>query len=214
MKLLSPTTTSPWRLAHCAGAIFAGALSADSTRACTLTPMFLAATRIRPTCSRRTLQRTVGQILHGHAQRAGPLPDEAALAAHDAALAVDDPLAGDFSQDRRDLLPHLRRPLPAPVRNLRQVSRRHAHPGRELLHGEPPPPCRRPQLALSRPRRLGSGCHRCCRHHDLLLCCVASGLRPPAGKEEGPSPTNGSGPCEWGCVVRAGGPAVSGDGPR
>ena len=157
-----------------------------------------------------------GQVLHGHAQGACALPDEAALAGDDAALAVDGPLSGDLSQDRRDLLPHLRRPRPAPVRNPRQVSRAHAHQGRQLLHGEPPPPCRSPQLALRRrPRRLRSGCHRCRRHHDLLLLCgVAFGLRPLAGKEEGPPPANEDGPCEWGCVVRPGGPAVSGDGPR
>ena len=41
MKLLSPITTHPWRLAHCAGATFAGACNADSTLAWTFTPMLL-----------------------------------------------------------------------------------------------------------------------------------------------------------------------------
>ena len=110
--------------------------------------------------------------MHGHAQGAGALPDEAALAGHGAALAVDDPLARNLSQHRRDLLPHLRGPRRTPRRKPRQVARAHAHQGRELLHGDPPPPRRRPELGLRRP---GSGCHRCRSHRSvlLLLCCVA-----------------------------------------
>ena len=108
----------------------------------------------------------VGQVLHGHAQGAGALPDEAALAGHDAALAVDGPLTGDLAQHRRDLLAHLRSPRPATVRNMRQVARIHAHQGRKLLHGEPAPPRRRPELALRARRLLGpiGLCRRCRRH--------------------------------------------------
>ena len=82
---------------------------------------------------------------------------------HHAALSVDGSLPGDLSQHRRDLLPHLRSPRPATVRNLRQVSRTHAHPGRKLLHGESPPPRRSPELALgpvnARSRHVASSCN-------------------------------------------------------
>ena len=97
------------------------------------------------------------------AQGACALPDEAALPGHDAALAVDGPLPGDLSQDRRDLLPHLGSPRPATVRNLRQVARTHAHQRRKLLHGEPAPPHRSPELALgpvnARSRHVASSCN-------------------------------------------------------
>ena len=44
-----------------------------------------------------------------------------------------------------------------------------------------------------------------------IVLCVAFDLRPLAGKEERPPP-DGDDPLSWGCVVRAGGPVVSGDG--
>ena len=101
--------------------------------------------------------------MHGHAQGAGALPDEAALPGHDAALAVDGPLPGDLSQHRRDLLPHLRSPRPFPVRNLRKVANGHVHQRRKLLHGDPAPPRRSPELALgsvnARSRHVASSCN-------------------------------------------------------
>ena len=83
-----------------------------------------------------------------------------------AALAVDGPPTRDLSQHRHDLLPHLGSPLPAPVRNLRKVANGHVHQRRKLLHGEPTPPSRSPELALSSRRLLGpiGLCRRCRRH--------------------------------------------------
>ena len=137
--------------------------------------------------------RALGQLPHAHAPLTGTLPDVAALAGHHDALAVDDPLPGNLSQGRHGLLAHLGRPLPAPRRNLRQVAHTHAHPGRKLLHGEPAPPGRSPELGLRRRllRSSSSSRHHCRRHRSVLLrmCCVAFDLRPLAGKEEGPPRT-------------------------
>ena len=120
----------------------------------------------------------VSQVLHAHAHHAGALPDETALPVDHAALAVDDPLSGDLSQHHRGLLPHLRGPRPAPVRNLRQVARGHAHPGRKLLHREPAPPGSSHELGIGPRIRCGAGSVNARSRHVASSCNEEAGPPP------------------------------------
>ena len=90
----------------------------------------------------------LGQVLLAHAQGAGAFPDVGALPLDQAALPVDDPLAGHLAQHRHGPLPQQGRPGPAPAGHRGQVAVVDAHPVRQLLQVEAVPPGRRPEFAL------------------------------------------------------------------
>ena len=90
----------------------------------------------------------MGQFLLGQAQLAGALPDAGALPLHQAALAVDDALAGDLAQDCHSPFPQHRAPGPAATGHRGQVAVVDAHPVRQLLEVEAVAPGRSLKLAL------------------------------------------------------------------
>ena len=90
----------------------------------------------------------VGKVLLGQAQLPGALPDAGALTLHEAALPVDDALAGDLAQHRRGPFPQHGSPGPAPAGHRGEVAIADAHQVRQLLEGEAVPPGRSPELAL------------------------------------------------------------------
>ena len=105
----------------------------------------------------------------------------------DAALAVDGSLPGDLSQHRHGLLAHLRSPRPFPVRNLRKVANGHVHQRRKLLHREPPPPRRSPELALGPRIRYGAGSVNARSRHVASSCNEEAGP-PPCRRQSRSNP--------------------------